>query len=304
MITFEEVIENELISDRILEYIPRTCEICGKPIVFSDNLKFIQCSNSRCSSKVAARLEAMCKYLKIDGFGESTCLVVAKHIIGPGQLLLFVQRTENLPQVPGWSVKRNNVIKCFEKPIYLWEYMKALNLPGISGTAKELLNGYDNLDKFYEDLYEQQVPMVAARLGLNVDSDSAVLALSVYNTLIEYEGEVKGCVQFFNIKKDLPGTFTLNVCITQKVPGYASKPQYIDHLRTLVGPGLNIVQVDRVTEKTHILVGDSNSGTGKMKRAKAINEKAGQQVVFIGGPEQVDAMVSDLYKRLSAVNTN
>ena len=53
-----------------------------------------------------------------------------------------------------------------------------------------------------------------------------------------------------------------------------------------------------MTEKTHVLVGDINSSTGKMKRAKEINEKAGQTMVYIGNSLEVEKFVSDLCKRV------
>lgn len=292
--------ENGLISERFLEYIPSHCEGCGEELYFSDNLSFLACINDRCPTKVASRIEAMCKFLKIDGFGEANCMTIAKKfkLAGPAQLKVVAERFAELPDVPGWETKRNNVLQGMNKELSLWEYVKALNLPGVSGRARELIEGYENLEDFYDDLETQQVPLVAARLGIKSELDSGVLAVNTYNTMMEYKSEVLGCVEFFNIKKENKDAITLNVCITQKVPGYANKPAFIERLREIANGSVNIVQVDRVTEKTHVLVGDINSSTGKMKRAKEINEKAGQTMVYIGNSLEVEKFVSDLCKRV------
>ena len=296
MIIFDEVREYELIPNEILHYIPETCEICGKPLEFSDNLTFLACSNEHCPSRVAARIEAMCKFLQIDGFGESTSQTIALKfkLMGPAQLFVVARQIATLPEVPGWETKRQNILTAQKKELRLWEYVKALSLPGINSTARSLFEGYENLNDFYEDLDEQQVPLVAARMGIKSSLDEGVLAVRIYNTLLEYRSEILGCQQFFTIKKENKDAVTINICITQKVPGYTNKPAFIQHLRSLVSDRVNIVQVDRVTEKTHILVGDPNSGTAKMKRAHELNAKAGQTAVFIGGPEEVEDFVTQL----------
>ena len=74
-ISLEEVIENQLISEDVLNVIPHTCG-CGAPIEFTDSLRQIYCTNPRCYYKVASRLEAMAKKLRgpngecCDGWGE------------------------------------------------------------------------------------------------------------------------------------------------------------------------------------------------------------------------------------------
>lgn len=295
MIEYSEAFENELIPSEYRDLIPSTC-LCGSTTAFTENLNFLECTNSRCFTKVGSRIEAMCKALQIDGFGETTSLELARRykLAGPAQLILLARKYTDIPDIAGWSTKRQNVLTQTAKDISLWEYIRVLNLPGISSTARSLFDSYCTAEDFFTDLEEQQVPFIASKLGIKASAESSVIAVNVYNTLLEYKSEIVGCQKLFNIKQLSPDIETLNVCITQKVPGFANKPAFIEELKRRFGDKFNIVQVERVTETTHILVGDPESNTGKMKRAKAINEKAGQQMVFIGGPETVIEFISTL----------
>ena len=89
-ISLQEVIDNSLISEDILNNIPHTCT-CGAPIEFTDSLRQIYCSNSKCFYKIAARLEAMAKTMKADGWGESTCIQVCQDfkLVSPYQVFLL-----------------------------------------------------------------------------------------------------------------------------------------------------------------------------------------------------------------------
>ena len=94
MITYQDVVDNELIDSEILEYIPEHCE-CGGEIEFTESLKQIACNNPKCFYKVASRLENMCKSLKVDGFGESSCVKICRDLglISPFQVFIIGNKT-------------------------------------------------------------------------------------------------------------------------------------------------------------------------------------------------------------------
>ena len=57
----------------------------------TDTLKQIYCPNSKCKSKVAARIENLAKYMGVDDWGESTCIEVSHHfnLSSPYQVFLL-----------------------------------------------------------------------------------------------------------------------------------------------------------------------------------------------------------------------
>ena len=113
MITYQDVVDNELIDSEILEYIPEHCE-CGGEIEFTESLKQIACNNPKCFYKVASRLENMCKSLKVDGFGESSCIKICRDLglISPFQVFIIGNKT--VEGVASFRSKIDNLYKCFK----------------------------------------------------------------------------------------------------------------------------------------------------------------------------------------------
>ena len=277
MITLEEVIENELVSKEILDIIPHQCE-CGAPIAFTDTLVNIACTNPRCYYKVASRLEAMAKKLRgkngevCDGWGESACIAVCKDykLVSPYQIFQF-------EKLIGKGIK--NDIPAFEKKIKsicnpelrkqeLWKVVELAGIPNIDSIAYKIFGGYHSIQEAYDDIEKWQVPFIANKLGIK-SADTSVMAVNIYNTLIEYKDELLYGEKQFEIYE--PTGETLYIAITGGVGGFKNKSEFINYINKRYDGKVNAMLMNSVTNSVDILVVDGFSNSNKFKTANRLN---------------------------------
>lgn len=309
--TFSEVVENALlnpniVSPEVLEEIPSTCDGaygCGAELEFTDNLVQLYCPNRFCTHKVAARLEAMAKEMKADGWGMSTCLEVVHKfkLISPAMVFLIEQLPiDKYPaelKVSGFQTKLSNICDRSKRRVQLWEVVKLLGVPGVSDIARKVLDGYDNIEEAFEDIEKYQAGLIADKLGLSVKSENGVLALNTYITLIEYKNEILQAVKHFDIYK--PVGDSIRIAITGGVEGYSNKDDFIRHLNIELEGLCNVTLAKGVNAKLDILIVDAgDADSGKFKSATRVNEKAeltGGHKILICDHEECEAMLKEKY---------
>ena len=272
-ITLQQVIENELLSPDVIDCIPETCE-CGAPIEFTDSLRQIYCSNPRCTYKVAARLEAMAKQMKADGWGESTCVTVCKEfkLISPYQVFLLEKLVAEGARstVAAFEKKVSSICDKEKRHVELWEVVRLAGIPSIETIAYKIFNGYDTLSDAFSDIENGQVPFIAEKLGLK-NSDGGVMAVSIYNTLIQYKDELLFGETQFDIYK--PQGRTLYMAITGGVSGFRNKSEFINYLKKRYNGKINPMLMNSVTAQVEILIADNDTNSNKFKTANRINAK-------------------------------
>lgn len=272
-ITLQQVRENNLLSDDVLDCIPETCE-CGAPIEFTDSLRQIYCSNPRCTYKVAARLEAMAKHMKADGWGESTCVTVCKEykLISPYQVFLLEDLVKNgaTSDVAAFEKKVNSICDRAKRRVELWEVVRLAGIPSIETIAYKIFNGYDNFAEAFSDIESGQVPFVAEKLGLK-NSDGGVMAVNIYNTLLQYKDEILFGETQFDIYK--PQGRTLYMAITGGVAGFRNKSEFVNYLKARYLGKINPMLMNSVTSQVEILIADNDTNSNKYKTANRINSK-------------------------------
>lgn len=191
--------DNSLLDKEILDIIPQVCPVCGSEIEFTDNLKHIYCVNKHCALKIAHRLKDMARDMKVDGWGESTCLKVVEGYKLTSPYQVFLLENKELKDI-SLAKKIKAICNKDKRTVKLWEMVKVGNIPSISQVAYKLFNGFDSLSEAYEHIERYQVPFIADRLGLK-DSESSILAVRIYNILLEYKDEILlGEKQFIGIK--------------------------------------------------------------------------------------------------------
>lgn len=271
---------NELISDDILEYIPDTCPECGSDIEFTDTLKSIYCTNSRCPAKIAARLESMAKAMKAEGWGESTCLEVVRNfkMISPYQVfLLEKQGVTSCPNVSAFIKKIESICDMERRKLKLWEVVRLGGIPGIETTAFKIFDGFNSISEAYEQIETQQVPFIADRLGLK-NSEGGVMAVSIYNTLIEYKQELLFAETMFDIYA--PKGEKLVFVITGGVNGFRNKSEFIDYVNNRYKGKVDAVLLNSVSANVDYLISDGDRESNKMKAAmKLVNKGAKIKIV-------------------------
>ena len=284
MITYQDVIDNELIDDEILEYIPRHCE-CGGEIEFTESLKQIACNNPRCYYKVASRLESMCKSLKVDGFGESSCVKICRDLkmISPFQALLIGNRT--VDGVASFKSKIDNLISELKKPMELWEMVALCNIPGIDSVSYKLFGKYSSIEDAYKDFEKYQVPYIASLLG----NSGGVMSANIYNMLMQYKAELQFAESECNIKKlNVP---KISIAISETPTGFGTKASYVARLNEILNGKASILLSNTVTKEISYLVCSPTTNTGKVKKANSLISN-GANIKIVDSQELIDILIN------------
>lgn len=277
-ITIQEVIDNELLDDDIIDCIPHECEECGSEIEFTDTLKQIYCPNRMCALKVAARLEALAKKMKVDGWGYSTCLAVVRYfnLKSPYQVFLLNEYHE-CPDVAAFKKKVAAITDSSKRRVKLWECVTLAGIPSIDTIAYKIFDGYKNLDEAYKDIEKYQVPFIAEKLGIK-NSDTGVMAVRVYNTLIEYKNELLFGESKFNIY-EAEGE-KLKIAITGGVYGYKNKSEFISYINSRYNGIINATLMNTVTAQLDILIADGDTSSNKFVKANKLNESGKANILI------------------------
>ena len=170
-------------------------------------------------------------------------------------------------EVPAFKKKVKALCDPEKRKVRLWEVVKFGCIPHVDIIAYKIFDGYNNLEEAYNDIETYQVPFIAERLGIK-NSESSVLAVLVYNTLIEYKTELFFGEKQFIIYK--PAGRKIQIAITGGVEGFASKNEFIRQINMAYEGVINAVLVNTVSNSTDFLVRD-NEGGNSNKYRKAIN---------------------------------
>lgn len=278
-ISMQEVIDNQLVSQEILDIIPHSCE-CGAEVAFTDSLRQIFCTNPRCYYKVAARLEAMAKKLRgpngecCEGWGESTCVTVCTEykLISPYQVFQLDKMVAKGydSSVSAFEKKVASICNPALRKVELWQVVALAGIPNIETIAYKIFQGYPNLTAAYADIETGQVPFIANKLGVK-NSATQVLAAKVYKTLIEYKEELLYGEKQFDIYT--PTGQTLYIAITGGVSGFRNKSEFIQYINNRYNGKVNAMMMNSVTTQVEILVADGDTGSNKFKTATRLNNK-------------------------------
>lgn len=293
-VTREEVIANSLMDDEVLEYIPDICPICGSDIEFTDSLKQVYCTNKRCSLKVAARLESMAKAMKADGWGESACLKVCQkfNMISPYQIFVVGEQGLECDEIPAFSKKIASICDPSKRTVRLWEVVRLAGIPSIETIAFKLFDGFTTLSEAYEKIEKYQVPFVAERLGLK-DSSSSVMAVKIYNTLMEYKEELLFGETKFDIY--IPTGENLLIAITGGVDGYHNKAEFVQEINNRYNGKVNAVLMNSVTTKINVLIADNDTSSNKYRTACRLKDKGSD--ITITTSQGLMRMLDEKYKK-------
>lgn len=284
MISYQDVIDNELIDDEILEYIPRHCG-CGGEIEFTESLKQIACNNPKCFYKVASRLESMCKSLKVDGFGESSCVKICRDLkmISPFQALLIGNRT--VDGVSSFKSKIDNLISELKKPMELWEMVALCNIPGIDSISYKLFGKYSSIEDAYKDYEKYQVPYIASLLG----NSGGVMSANIYNVLMQYKAELQFAESECSIKKlNVP---KISIAISETPSGFGTKASYVARLNEILNGKASILLSNTVTKEISYLVCSPTTNTGKVKKANSLISN-GANIKIVDSQELIDILIN------------
>lgn len=270
MITLEMAEENEFISAEVMAELPRKCK-CGHELVLTDNLVQLYCPNPTCYMKVGSRLEEMAKMIGADGWGESTCKEVCDQLNLMSPIDVFDEDVRySYPEgVSAWDKKMENISVALDKEWELYEIVQLLRLDGIVTIANKLFRGYNNMSEAFADFESGKAILVAERLGIG-KGDESVMAVNVYNTLMQAKAELFKAEEIFKVKKACERQ--IKIAITGGVGGFKSKSQFVSKLNELGNGKISFFLNGTVTQDTDYLICDAGeSGSSKYRKAMSYN---------------------------------
>ena len=256
--------------------IPDTCPCCGckTEVKYTDNSKFLMCTNPNCSAKSLAKFTHFVSRncANIDGLSEKTL----DTLISRGFLHTFKdiyhlwEHYDELIQIDGLGSKSVTTLRrSIEKSrdIKLENFIAALGIPNVGLSAAKTISNYfnGNEEEFmiaYENDFDWTTledfgAVMSNSLNeyLNDNYDDVVELTGEFNFIIEEKTEVKE--NPFNGK---------NVAVTGKLVHFTR-----DSINAKL-ESLGAKPASGVTAKTHYLVNnDPTSGSSKNKKANELN---------------------------------
>ena len=210
-ITFDDAREYELLSDNILKLIPSKCR-CGQPLLLSDSLKTLKCSDSNCRYIIVDRVNNFNKKLKL-GINTSDIDRLSKklNLITPYQLFMLDLAYEN-NIVSAYDIY--NIVEVVDKLKELksteWEIYQLVELCGIdtiANVAYKIFDGFTSITEAYDEIEQSQISFINDRLGIK-SSDGAILAIGILSSLIN---EFKNRDEMVNYIESFGGKTTSSV---------------------------------------------------------------------------------------------
>ena len=212
-----DVIKKSKLPKDFLELLPSTCEHCGGKLEISESLMRFGCNNQGCKGKAINKLSRLLNQIGVDYISLDECRIFIEKYNLSNHLAIF----DYLPEVDGELIdgfgeyKSNKLytdLVGYKKGIKLYEYISLAYLPNLEGYEKIIFSEYNNLDKFYDTLYTNQVNFIDTLLkgnSLEKNTDGvSIKAYNIYRELIDNEYFLKEYVKSFTF---LSNRLTINI---------------------------------------------------------------------------------------------
>lgn len=276
---------NDSLPQEFLNILPEQCPSCHSQLDINEALTSISCSNPHCIDKVVMRAKAMLDNLGVLGLGESglTKYFEERNTRNP-LVLLDLSYDEVLFEGASDSLTEKMVIQLESvKEMPLWEMVAIANIPNVQTSARRLLKGYSDMNKFYQDLEEGGLQFIQEKLGI---SESATTnAINIYNSLITYKEDLIEGQRYITlpVERDVK---ELEICISEGIKGFSSKPAFIKALNERFKDTYSIVMVSSMTKKVDLLVWEGGKVTSKVSAAERYGKPILSSAEFINSLDQ------------------
>lgn len=299
MIFVEDLKEDYMkysLPERFVEILPDTCEECGSPLMISEVLTGLHCSNPRCKDKIVMRIRAICRDLGIIEFGESTIRKFVEYY-GVTNPLNFFDLKEGMVISDEVSKKvSDTIIKqvVAKKKFLLWEFVQVANLPYIQTSARKIFSGYSCLEDAYKDIEEGKVDFIKKKLGIVKEDGVSIQATKIYTTLMEFKDDLlegEECVEIINLE----GVQELNVvCSDQVGNGFARKNDFYEYIKNTFNGKVHVNFLTSVNKTIDYLVWAGADGsparyTSKVQKVENWNEK-GSNIPIVTAEQLIEEL--------------
>lgn len=269
-ITFKEADKNGLISSEIIKMIPKRC-LCGSELTISDSFKTLRCINSNCKQQLVNRIQRTLNKIGIVINCDDTYILVNKlKLISPYQVFDLKKAYENNIISNSDIDSLESIINKLEdfknKAYKLYEIVELCGIESIELISEKLFRNFNSIDEIYVEIDTAQVSFINERLGINT-SDSAIMALEIYNILLDIKEELIYAEYIFKVE-ETKNRFVF--AFNDNIIPYVNKNELIEYLEYTYG--INICYVTVVTDNTDIIVKNSSCRTTKTRAASIIND--------------------------------
>ena len=257
-----------LVSKRIIRAIGTKCE-CGYPLLITDTLRFIKCSNDRC---VYSLVENLKKYISI-AMGSSISQLEMRNICKDKGYILDIVMDDGLNSI----ITSKCGVDLRECSLSLGDILYIVSNNTLNSVAYNLTSGFDSVEEFYETIKKGQILYIKDILGY---SDSLnMVAVKIYNELLKVEDIIKRWVENLKIKK-LPQDI-LRIAIDNIENDYINCGINKEEFGNMVLRDKRFVIYNIIDERTDILISDKEISR-MVNRADEINNKNMERLINQG----------------------
>ena len=256
--------------------VPNTCPCCGHPteVKYTDNSKFLVCTNNNCSAKLLAKFTHFVSRncANIDGLAEKTldALISRGFLHTYKDIYHLWEHYNELIQIDGLGEKSVTTLqKSIEKSrdIKLENFIAALGIPNVGLSAAKTISAYFNgSEEDFMIAYESDFDWTV------LDDFGVVMANSLTEYLTENYDDVIDLTGEFNFIVENRVAVTENpfngksVAVTGKLIHFTR-----DSINAKL-ESLGAKPASGVTTKTHYLINnDPTSSSSKNKKANELN---------------------------------
>jgi DNA ligase (NAD+) len=255
--------------------IPDTCPCCGfkTEVKYTDNSKFLVCTNSACSAKTLAKFTHFVSRncMNIDGLSEKTLEALISHgfLHTYKDIYYLYLNKKQLTKLDGMGEKSvSTLLKSIEKSrdVKLENFITALGIPNIGKSAAKTISNYfkGDYNKFidaYIDFFD----------WTKLDDFGMIMAKSLEDYLNENPRNIQELAKEMRFITDEPIKASNNpfagksICVTGKLTNFTRDS--INEKITSIGAKV----ANSVSKKTDYLLTNESSGSSKYKKAVELN---------------------------------
>ena len=268
-ISFDEALNNNLISDKTIKLLPSKC-MCGSKLRFSDSLKNMICIENNCKSLIINRVMQFSKYVGIDiDYNKASIIVNKTKMITPYQMIILDTAFKS-NMISNRDIE--NIIDCIskikDKQYYIYEIAKMCGIDDIYFVAYKIFDGFESFEDAYNEIEGGQVSFINERLGIK-SSDSTILSLDIFNKLINIKDELIFAETQLKVKRY--NQQIINISFSDNVKPFINKYELIDYLNSTYNFKFNLITI--INDNTDILIKNFDGNTNKYRASKIINDK-------------------------------
>lgn len=265
--------------------LPTVCleEDCGYPTEMYETLTGLRCSNPRCPSKIAQRLESMFTALGIKGVGEVGFRAIVSHWHLRNPLLIFAYEPSDGQIAP--SINMTTSTSVYEQlqaknSFTLSEFVRIANLPYIQTSSGVIFDKFDSIEDAYKAIEEGGIQYIQSCLGV-AKEEASLRAIKIFDSLMTFKTDLiegYGCV---NIIKKNNGMLNFKVCVSQAVEcGFKTKAEFYNAVNSIAPDKLYVEFLGSATKDIDYLVWAGTTPSRKVNTVMKRNENGGNTPIM------------------------